>query len=106
MPSDPSPAGQANWGAYAQFGEALKQAGVLRGGAPLQRAATAATVMARAGKEQSAVGQHGKAREELGGFFIIDVINAEAAMKWARRAPAYDTGAVEVRASYAAPNMK
>jgi hypothetical protein len=102
---DQSPTGQQYWAAYAKYGEALKTANVLRGGAALQTNAEARTVFARNEKPQVLSGPVATAKEQLGGFFIIDVADRDAAIAWAKKAPSYMTCRVEVRPSYPAPTM-
>ncbi len=101
--TDTTAAGQAYWGAYAQFGKQLKDAGILRGGGALQTDAATQTVKLRAGKEQLKAGPNARAPEQLGGYFIIDVADMTSALKWAKQAPAADSGAVEVRPLYPVP---
>ena len=43
-------------------------------------------------------GPYAETREQLAGFYIIDVADAEAAMAWAKQIPLAEGGAVEVRA--------
>lgn len=50
-------------------------------------------------------GAHAESREELGGYFIIEVATLDEALLWASRVPSAARGAVEVRASYPAPTM-
>ncbi len=101
--TDSTAAGKAYWDAYAQFGRQLKEAGVLRGGGALQTDAATQTLKMRAGVPQLKAGPNGKAAEQLGGYFIIDVVDMASALQWAQRAPAADSGAVEVRPLYPVP---
>ncbi len=104
--ADKSPLGGEYWGSYAKYGEALKAAGVLRGGAALHANAEARTVLSRHDKPQTLTGPAANAQDQLGGFFIIDVKDRDAAISWAKKAPSYTTGRVEVRPSYPAPTMQ
>ena len=99
-------AGAAYWQAFAAYGEALKAAGVLRGGMPLQSGDAARVVRNAGGKNTVSAKAHAKSAEHLGGFFIIDVANEAAAITWAAKAPAALTGAVEVRPAFPAPPMR
>jgi hypothetical protein len=92
--ADAGAAGQAYWAAYADFGKAAAEAGVLRGGA-----AMVPQPVAQVG-ETVAPGAL-----LLGGFFLIDVADRAAAADWAARLPASATGGVEVRAAITAPGM-
>jgi hypothetical protein len=82
----------AGWMAYSA---AMKEH--TRGGAPLLGAATATTVRLRDGKRLVQDGPYADTREQLGGFFLIDVPDLDAALEWAARCPASANGAVEVR---------
>lgn len=42
-------------------------------------------------------GPYAEAKEQLGGYYIIDVPNLDTALEWATRCPAAADGAVEVR---------
>lgn len=82
--------------AHQAFGEALAESGAMVGGEPLGPAAEGATRFAD-GRVQD--GPFADSKEQLGGFYIIDVASQEEALKWAAKIPhASPTGAVEVRA--------
>ena len=82
------------WGAYTK---ALIDAGVMRGGNALKPVHTATTVRLRDGKRQVQDGPFADSKEQLGGYFIIEVPNLDAALEWAAKNPAAAKGAVEVR---------
>jgi hypothetical protein len=42
-------------------------------------------------------GPYAETREQLAGFYIVDVADADAAMKWAKEIPLQEGGAIEVR---------
>ena len=83
--------------AYAAYMEAMQKAGVIVGGDRLQPTASAATVRARNGKPQVLDGPYAETKEQLGGFFIIDVPDLDAAISWAARCPTASDGTIEVR---------
>lgn len=97
--------GPAYWGAFAAYGEKLKAAGVLRGGAALHSGTKAQTVQVKGGQRTVKAGTFAKSPISLGGYFIIDVPNLEAALSWAEQAPNAASGAVEVRPAYPVPGM-
>lgn len=103
--TDATARGQAYWAAYGAFAKALQEAGVIRGGAPLQPGASARTLVVKDGKPVVATGAYGRTGLELGGYFKIEVADVEAALAWAAKAPAAATGAVEVRPGFPAPGM-
>jgi hypothetical protein len=84
----------AAWRAYHK---ALVEAGVYVGGAPLKLDETATTVRVQQGQRRVQDGPFVEAKEQLGGFAILDVADLDAALEWAARCPAASYGAVEVR---------
>ena len=85
----------AAWRAYHK---ALAGAGTTYvGGAPLKDVATATTIRLRDGRRHVQDGPFAEAKEQLGGFIILDVASLDAALEWAARCPAAAFGAVEVR---------
>lgn len=91
--------------AYRAYTEALKTAGVLAGSNRLRPSSTATTVRATNGKSQVLDGPYMESKEQLGGYYLIDVPDLDAALNWAARCPGAGHGTVEVRAvwSTAAP---
>jgi hypothetical protein len=90
----------AYWGAYRAYTKALTDAGVMVGGAALQPARVATTIRHRDGKRQVQDGPYAEAKEQLGGYYILDVAGLDAALDWAARCPAASTGVVEVRPNH------
>lgn len=83
--------------AYWAYADALTKAGVMTGGASLHPGHTATTVRLQNGKRQVQDGPYADTKEQLGGLFIIDVPDLDAALDWAARCPAASNCAVEVR---------
>jgi len=83
--------------AYGAYGEALKQAGVLVASDRLQPTATATTVRLANGKSQVLNGPYAETKEQLGGYYMIDVPDLDVAISWAARCPGASHGIVEVR---------
>jgi hypothetical protein len=83
--------------AYAAYTEALKKAGALVGGGRLQPTTVATTVRIADGKSQVLDGPYVESKEQLGGYYLIDVPNLDAALSWAARCPTASHGVVEVR---------
>lgn len=84
-------------GAWRAYYKALLEAGAYVGGAPLKDVATATTVRQRDGRRHVQDGPFAEAKEQLGGFMILDLPSLDAALSWAARCPAAATGTVEVR---------
>lgn len=83
--------------AYMAYTEALKQAGAFKGSNRLQPVATATTVRTVDGKTQVLDGPFADSKEQLGGYFLIDVADLDAALSWAARCPGSQHGTIEVR---------
>lgn len=89
---------QAYWGAWQAYSEALRQAGVMAGGKGLEEPSTATTIRFQGGERTVQDGPYADTKEQLGGFFILDVPDLDTALEWAARCPAAaHGGAVEVR---------
>lgn len=82
---------------YAAFNEAMDKANVRLGGERLQPTSKAATVTKRNGKKLVLDGPYADVKEQLGGFYMIDVASFEEALDWASRCPAAEHGSIEVR---------
>jgi hypothetical protein len=91
------PPNEAYWGAYKAYTKALQDAGVMVGGAGLQAAQVATTIRQHNGQRQVQDGPFAESKEQLGGYYVIEVADLDKALEWAARAPAAATGAVEVR---------
>ncbi len=83
--------------AYGAYTQALREAGVLRSSNRLRRADTAAIVRVRDGRTEVQNGPFIETREELGGYYLIDVPHLDDAIAWAARCPSASHGALEVR---------
>ena len=90
---------QKEWmGAYSAYTEALRKAGAFKAASHLQSASLATTVRVVNGKPQVQDGPFVDSKEQVGGYFIIDVPDLDAAISWATRHPAASHGVVELRA--------
>jgi hypothetical protein len=94
---------QAYWAAWPAYSKALKDAGVFVGGAGLELPGSATTVRLQNGKRHVQDGPYADTKEQLGGYYVIDVPNLDAALEWAARVPAAPGSYVEVRPNLAAP---
>lgn len=91
-------------GAWRAYYKALVEAGVYVGGDPLAVPETGTTVRIKDGKRGVQDGPYADAKEQLGGFTILELPSLDAALEWAARCPAASYGAVEVRPL--APELK
>ena len=88
---------QRGLAAYAAYTEALTKAGVIVGWNRLRPSPSATTVRNTDGRTQVLDGPYADSKEQLGGFYVIDVPDLDAALTWAARCPTTGHGAVEVR---------
>ncbi len=89
--------------AYGAYTEALKAAGVWVGSNRLQDVGTATTVRMVSGKSQVLDGPYVDSKEQLGGYYLIDVSDLDAALGWAARCPGASHGTIEVRPVWSYP---
>jgi hypothetical protein len=87
--------------AYKAYTEALTKAGALKGSNRLSPTTTATTVRLSNGKPKVLDGPYVDSKEQLGGYFLIDAPDLDAALDWAARCPAAGHGVVEVRPVWA-----
>ncbi len=96
MASNPE-AQKQMYAAFTEYGRSMREAGVLRGGAELKATHSATTVRVRDGKVVTTDGPFAETKEQLGGYYLIDVLHLDAAVSWAARCPAAQGGSIEVR---------
>jgi hypothetical protein len=82
---------------YVAYIEAMQKAGVLVSGQRLLPSTMASSVRMVDSKVQVLDGPYAETKEQIGGFFAIEVPDLDAALAWARRCPASENGVVEVR---------
>jgi len=88
---------QAGLKAWGDFTQELADSGALLVGDGLAPSSTAKTIRGYGGGELvTSDGPVVESREQLGGYYVIDVADPDAALEWARRIPTQG-GAVEVR---------
>ena len=89
--------------AYGAFFEALNKSGHYVGSNRLGLTSAARTVRIADGKTKVLDGPYADTKEQLGGYFLIDVPDMEAALSWAARCPSAGHGVVEVRPIWSNP---
>ncbi len=82
------------WFAYTNE---LQEAGALVSGDALQPVDAATTVRVRDGETVISDGPFAETKEALGGYYILDVPDLDAALAWAAKIPNVGYGSVEVR---------
>lgn len=88
---------EAEMAKWFEVTQAMEEAGVLRGGEALHPTTTATTVRVQNGETMTTDGPFAETREQLGGYYIVDVPDLDAAIEWAARLPSAGRGPVEVR---------
>ena len=86
-------------GRHHQFGKEL--GGRRVGGAGLSATSSATTVRTTRGKQTLHDGPFGETNEQLGGFYLIEAADLDAAIAIARKVPLLEDGAIEVRPVFA-----
>ena len=71
---------QPYWAAWMAYVQAMHASGVVKSGAGLQEPATGTTVRVVEGKRRVQDGPFADTKEQLGGFFVIDVADLETAI--------------------------
>ena len=90
--------GDAMMSEYFAFPEGIKKSGQYVGGEALQPVQTATTVRVRNGKMSTTDGPFAETKEQLGGFYLLEVDSFDEAAELAAHIPGAATGAVEIRA--------
>lgn len=85
------------WGGWNAFIGAMAAAGIIVRGDGLQGPLSATTVRVRDGRRQVQDGPFADVKEQLGGYFVIEVADLDAALDWASMAPSATYASVEVR---------
>ena len=83
--------------AYAKFTQEITTEGINLGGEALESVDTATTVRVRDGETITTDGPFAETKEQLGGFYLIEAEDLDAAISIAARLPGSWVGSVEVR---------
>ena len=83
--------------AYIAFTESIQAEGIFVAGDALKDTAMATTVRVREGKALHTDGPFAATKEQLGGYYLIDVPDLDKALEVAARLPGSWFGSVEVR---------
>ena len=83
--------------AFDAYAKALDDAGVLASAEVLRQSNATTTVTLVGGELVVQDGPFADTKEQLGGSFVIDVPDLDAAIEWASRAPSVSWGHVEIR---------
>lgn len=88
---------KAYWGAWSAFIGEMYQAGIVISGNALQAPHTASVVTLRDGVRHVQDGPYADTKEQLAGYFIIEVPNLDVALEWAAKSPCAAYASCEVR---------
>jgi hypothetical protein len=89
---------QALMDPWAEFDRQLVEAGAFVAGEALQPSSTATTVKASESGDRTVTdGPFAETKEQLGGFYLIECADLDAALEWAQKVPMGSGGSVEVR---------
>jgi hypothetical protein len=89
---------QELWTEYAAFNQALQKAGEgFSTGERLSPPKGSTIVRTRSGKTDVLDGPYVEAREQLAGYFFVEVPAIEQAVEWANRCPSSKYGTIEIR---------
>jgi hypothetical protein len=83
--------------AHMRLGAELQEAGAMVGANRLQPSDTATTVRTVAGSQSLHDGPYAETREQLGGYYLVEAADLDAAIAWAKKIPGGPNYAVEVR---------
>ena len=83
--------------AFNAYTTALKESGVYVGSNRLKPIANATSVRLRNGAKQVQDGPFAETKEQLGGYYLIEVPDLDDAIAWAARLPSAAFGTIEVR---------
>ena len=88
---------KAAYGEYMAYTQDLIKAGVLRAGSELKPVSTATTVKVRGGKVVTTDGPFAETKDQLGGYYLVEVADNDEAIRWASKCPGAKHGTCEVR---------
>ncbi|MDO6591121.1 YciI family protein [Loktanella sp. D2R18] len=96
-PTYGTPEFDAMMGGFFAANEKMQADGVLASGEGLQGIETATSLRIKSGKVETMDGPFAETREHLGGYYVVDVPDLDAALKYAALLPSANFGTIEVR---------
>jgi hypothetical protein len=85
------------YAAHREYGQQLTAAGAMRGGSELKPVSTATSVRFANGRPKTMDGPFAETKEQLAGYYVIEVNDLEQAISWAEKMPGMADGTVEIR---------
>jgi hypothetical protein len=92
-----TPEFDAMYQGYYKFTEDITAEGINRGGEALLDVASATSVRLRGGERTVTDGPFAETKEQLGGFYLIEVDDLDQAIEAAVRIPSVNRGTIEIR---------
>jgi len=83
--------------AYGAYTQELQDSGAMVAGDALQPIETATTVRVRNDETLTTDGPFAETKEQLGGYYLVDVGSIDEALEWAAKIPGARHGSIEVR---------
>jgi hypothetical protein len=99
----PSDDAAAEMAAYNAFTQEIIDRGLFKGGEALQPTTTATTVRVRDGETVTTDGPFAETKEALGGYYLVDAADLDAAIEVAAKIPGAARGSIEVRPVFELP---
>ncbi len=96
-PAYGTPAFDQMMGGFFALNQQMKDDGTMRGGEALKGVETATSLRIKAGRVETMDGPFAETREHLGGYYIVEVPDLDAALKYAAMVPSAHFGTIEVR---------
>jgi hypothetical protein len=93
----PAEAMAAEMDAYNAFSAHIRERGAYEAGEALDSVTTATTVRVRDGRTLTTDGPFAETKETLGGFYIVEAADLDAAIAYAAMIPGARHGSIEVR---------
>ncbi|HYM83547.1 MAG TPA: YciI family protein [Candidatus Dormibacteraeota bacterium] len=91
------------WNEYTRW---LVERGTYRGGEPLADSSTATSVRVRDGRPLVTDGPFAETKEVLGGYYVLECDDLDAALDAAARCPGAAYGTIEVRPLLSMPGLE
>jgi hypothetical protein len=94
MTADQRKQGEASYTAYTN---ALREAKIYLGSNRLRPVGDATTVTMQTGQSRVLDGPYADTKEQLGGYYLVELPDLDSAIAWANRCPGAHHGTIEVR---------
>jgi len=83
---------------FARYNEELAKSGVLKHGEQVMPSKLTKTLSMERGEIKATDGPFIESKEQMGGYYVLEVESQEQAIEWAKKCPLLYSGSIEVRA--------